>query len=115
SVDHEIVLVPPIKEHSPYFPEIDPNAYAPTPVGAVHLVVDYLVIEHVEGRPDLVLRPSTVDPSALEIDNPVLALPSAQRLVESARLPPVREVLRRTDELDRLTLRGEAEEPLQLS
>jgi hypothetical protein len=115
SIDHEIVLAPPIKEHSPYFPEVDPAAYAPTPVGAVHLVVDYLPIEHVEGRPDLVIRPSAVDPTALEIDNPVLALAAAKRLVESAPLPTLLEVLRRTDELDRLDLPGEAPEPLKLA
>ncbi len=108
-LEREITLVAPLKEYSVYFPEIDPRSYETRTDTRVFLVVDYLV-----ARPDLVIHPSPLDPSALEIDNPVLALAGAERLIHADTIDAI-EVLRRTDELDRLTLPGEAPEPLQLA
>lgn len=108
ALEREITLVAPLQEYSVYFPERDPRSYAPRTDTRVHLVIDYLV-----ARPDLVIHPSPLDPSALEIDNPVLALAGAERLIHSDTVEPV-EVMRRTDEFDRLTLPGEAPEPLAL-
>jgi hypothetical protein len=109
ALEREITLVAPLKEYSVYFPEIDPRSYETRTDTRVFLVVDYLV-----ARPDLVIHPSPLDPSALEIDNPVLALAGAERLIHADAIDAI-EVLRRTDELDRLTLPGEAPEPLQLA
>ena len=109
ALDRDITLVAPIKEYSVYFPEIAPENYEPKIVGTVHLVIDYLV-----ARPELVTRASSLDPAAVEIDNPVLALVGAQRLVHSGPVSGL-EVLRRTDEFDRMTLPGEAPEPLKLA
>ena len=107
--NREITLVGPLREYSICFPEIDPQSHEPKTDTLVYLVVDYLV-----ANPDLVLRPSPLDATALTIDNPVLALAGAARLIHS-EVVEVFEVLRRTDEFDRLTLPDEAPEPLRLA
>jgi len=109
ALEREISLAGPLREYSVYFPEIDPQSYEPKTATLIYLVLDYLV-----ARPDLVLHPSPLDATALEIENPVLALAGAARLSHSEQIPGF-EVLRRTDEFDRLTLPNEAPEPLKLA
>ncbi len=109
ALEREVTLAPPLKEYSIYFPEESPQSYEPKTVALVYLLVDYLVV-----TPDLVITPSPVDATALRIEEPVLALTRAVRLIHSDAVEPV-EVLRRTDEFDRLELPGEDPEPLQLT
>jgi hypothetical protein len=109
ALEREITLAPPLKEYSVYFPEVDPPSHETKIDTLAYLVVEYLV-----ATPDLVVTPSPLDPTALQIENPVLALTAAARLIHSDTIEPV-EVVRRTDEFDRLTLPGEAPEPLKLA
>jgi hypothetical protein len=109
ALDREIFIPAPIKEYSVYFPESDPEAYAAKSVGKVHLLVGYLV-----AKPDLSTRAAAVDPDAVEIDNPVLAMAGMKLLVASGEVGPF-EVQRRTDTFDRVLLPGEAPEPLMLA
>lgn len=109
ALDREIVLAPPLREYSIYFPEVDPEAYEGKAATTAVLIVEYVNV-----TPAIIVTPSPVDRSALRIESPVLALAGAATLIHGEAIEPV-EVLRRTDELDRVTLPGEAPEPLKLA
>lgn len=109
ALERELVLAPPIKEYSIYFPEVDPERYEVKKAKSTCLVIDYVPV-----KPELSFRPSAADATAHEIANPVVALSSAERLIHREDTDGL-EVKRRTDQLDRLALPGEAQEPLILS
>jgi hypothetical protein len=109
ALERELILAPPIKEYSIYFPEVDPERYETKAITAAHLIIDYLAVTD-----KLTLRPSSADPSAVEIDNPVFALAAAERLVYREAVEGLA-VKRRTDTFDRLVLAGESQEPMVMA
>jgi len=108
ALDRDLTIVAPLTEYSVYFPETDPRHHETKSDGTVHLIIDYLMADA-----KLVTHPSPLDANAVEIENPVLALAGSVRLVQSGTVSAF-EVIRRTDEFDRLALPGEAQEPLKL-
>lgn len=108
ALDRDITIMAPLTEYSVYFPGTDPTHRETKSDTTVHLIVDYLVADA-----KLVTHPSPLDATAVEIENPVLAMAGAVRLLQSGQMTTF-EVLRRTDEFDRVALPGEPQEPLKL-
>jgi hypothetical protein len=104
--EREITLALPVKEHSCYFPEESPERAQLVRVDQVILIVQTLVVDA-----DMKAQPSTVDPTAMEIQGVIAALTRAKLLISSAPAAGI-EVLRRTDEFDRFDLPGEPPEPI---
>lgn len=109
ALERELILAPPIKEYSLYFPEVDPERWEDKKVTAAQLIIEFVGV-----RPDLKVRPAPADASALELESPIHALATAERLIHREQLEGLA-VRRRTDHLDRVALPGERPEPLPLS
>lgn len=97
----------PIGEYSFYFPAVSTSTTEKVHVGSVELLVQWIA-----ERPGVETRPAMEEPAALDI-----ATAGALDRPETARALSGKvelDVLRRTDEFDRLTLPGEKPEPLNL-
>jgi hypothetical protein len=107
SVDIETSFPVPATEYSVYFPETPGNKSTISRINRVALFVRV-----VETKATFETTAAPFDPAALKIEVPGV-LDSA-RIVSCHSTPVGLDALRRADEFDRLTLPGEAAEPLNL-
>jgi hypothetical protein len=105
-LNREVAL--PVKEYSAYFLDYSPNQSKTVQVKRLVLIVKF-----VEAQQRLATSPCPFNPAAVKLETPGV-LDSVQTLTWRTEQVDL-EVLRRTDAFDRLTLPGEAPEPLVLS
>jgi hypothetical protein len=100
TLEEEIRISAPVKEYNVYFPVLDGNPYVPDKVARAEVFAEYLI-----DSPAIKTQPSSFDPTALKIVSP--GSWDAAQLAASGPVPLDLQVLRRTDEFERLTLPGE--------
>lgn len=107
SHEREIRIPLPVEEHSPYVEPAPREAPQPVTADRVDVLVHFLM-----ASPELKLTPSPLSAAAMVIQNPVAALAQAKLLHAPMQLAGI-PALRRKD-IERVTLPGEAPEPLPL-
>jgi hypothetical protein len=100
TLDEEIRLPIPVKEHNVYFAVQANDPYTPVKAESVEFFVEYVVDSGA-----MKTQPSPFDPKVLKLVTP--GSWDAAQLVRSGTVPLTVEVQRRTDEFERLTLPGE--------
>ncbi len=108
SHEREIRIPLPVEEHSPYVEPVPREAPVPVTAERVDVLVHFLM-----ASPELKLTPSPLPGMAMVIQNPVAALEHVKLLHAQVPLAGI-PVLRRKD-IERVTLPGEAPEPLPLT
>jgi hypothetical protein len=97
SFEAEVAIPIPVKEHNVYFSEQKNSSYQAGKVSNVELLVHYI-----EALPNVETRPIPFDGTALQIVTP--AAWDTVKTLRSGFLPVSVQVLRRTDEFERLML-----------